>query len=156
MQNTSFVIVDGQSIQVAQFDTRPIVLVSPGLPGAKGDPGSAGVQTIQRQAAQAISGHTAVAVLADNSVVPASSDDPAHVAIGITTGAVAVGGQATVHISGEISEPSWAWDVSRPIFVGIGGVLTQTAASSGIITIIGYPSSPTSIIVEVDSTLIGG
>jgi hypothetical protein len=49
---------------------------------------------------------------------------------------------------GELEEVSWNWDITKPIFIGINGLLTQTPPNSGFSCIIAYPVTTTKIFIN--------
>jgi hypothetical protein len=79
-------------------------------------------------------------------VVYASSDDPAGMArpAWMTTGAAASGAAVTLAYYGLVTEPSWAWSPG-PLYVGVGGLLTQTPPASGYIRLVGAAVSATTV-----------
>lgn len=104
---------------------------------------------VQMTAAIDLSGHRAVfattsgeanypdiAVLADGIAV-----------MGITTGAIVAGQSGPVQIAGEMSEPSWTWAAGGQIYVGDGGVLTQTVPSGAWVLLIAVARTATDITI---------
>ena len=53
-----------------------------------------------------------------------------------------------------MTEPSWAWTPNQPIFVGMGGVPTQTAPSTGFHAPIGVAVSPTAMVVQIKTPVV--
>ncbi|MCM6777931.1 hypothetical protein NDR87_31465 [Nocardia sp. CDC159] len=110
-------------------DSGAVAVPVPGPPGPPGPPGSgAGTVIVTGTAGAALSGHRAVVQLPDGTYVYASCDDPTHMAlpIGITAAAAMMGDQVQIVMFGQMTESSWAW-TPGPVFLGIGGSLTQSA-----------------------------
>lgn len=116
-----------------------------GAPGVPGPPGPAAYTVT---AAEALGGNRAVTVDGYHAT-PATLDK----LIGITTGAVSLGEDATVVRWGIMTEPSWTWTADQPIFVGAAGVLTQTPPVSGTVRRIAWAVSPTQISIDLFPTI---
>ena len=70
---------------------------------------------------------------------------------GITLGAALEGTPINVRAAGEIVEPSWAWDVDTPVFLGLDGLLTQApgdTAGAVFTQVVGMPTSSTSLFIS--------
>ena len=107
--------------------------------GLQGPPG-AGLAVL---AAEALGGHRVVT--ADGlHCTPQDADR----AIGITTGAAALGQSASVLPSGPMTEPSWTWTPGLPLFIGAAGVLTQTAPPTGKVRRIAFALTATLINID--------
>ena len=117
--------------------------------------GSSSSSTVVRITAQAISGHSVVGIDQAGLAIVASSDTPTVQPIGISTGAAASGQPVTIQLTGEVLEPSWNWDVTKPVFMGLNGVLTQVPPSTGVVVTVGYPTKPTGLLLDLDSVFIG-
>jgi len=130
------------------------------LVGPKGDTtstdGSLASNLLQKTAAVTLSGHRLVVLDQNNMATYASSNTltTSQRVIGITTTSALVGEEVTIQTSGEVVEPTWNWDVSKMIYLGIGGYLTQTPPTSGFLLIVGVPSTPTSMIVNIRQPII--
>lgn len=120
----------------------------PGPPGPMGPSGGAG---FERVADVPLGGHRVVRATSSTGVDYASSDDPTHrdVVLGITSGAAGAGSPISVVSSGSMIEPTWSWTPNQPIYAGLNGALTQTAPTSGWLRILGFATSPTSIVVQL-------
>lgn len=104
-------------------------------------------------AAAALSGHRAVVPTAGGSVEYADKTNSAHAHLrpGITTGAALTGAPVTVVMRGEITEPTWSWTPLAPIYLGLTGLLTQTAPTApgaAFLLEVGVALSATSILVD--------
>lgn len=104
-------------------------------------------------AAENVGGHRIVTIDSVGNILHADSDLilDGKKAIGMTTQSALAGSQCIIAISGdEVTEPSWAWDTSKPIYLGDNGVMTQTAPTVGFVLIVGVVLSPTSIRVRIE------
>lgn len=120
----------------------------PGLPGPPGPPGAAGAQTATLVAARDLSGHRAVAATASGADY-ADPDTPAHAGavLGITTGAVLDGEQATIQTAGEMTEPSWTWTPGQTLYVGAMGQLASAPPTTGWVRPIATAITATRILI---------
>lgn len=136
-----------------------VVLVTEGRqgpPGRPGEPGQAGVSYVTFLASGAIGGHRAVRAMFARHAQYAHHNDVAGASsiLGITLHAAEAEAPINVAASGEIFEPSWAWVVDAPIFVGVAGVLTQTPPPTGFLLVVGVATSPTSMLVSIKQPII--
>lgn len=120
-------------------------LATVGPQGPKGDPGDS---SQAHEAGENLSGHRAIRVAAGLAYY-CDGTDASHTGrcIGITTGAVLAGADATVKTVGLMTEPSWTW-TEGPVFVGASGQLTQSLAGLSFIQQVGMAVSATSIDVN--------
>ena len=104
----------------------------------------------------ALGGHRVVRATTTGKVgyVDPSDAAQAHAALGLTTGAVADGALASVQFAGPITEPSWTWTPSLPVFVGAAGVPTQTPPDSGFHAHVGVAVSATSMVIQLKSPIV--
>jgi hypothetical protein len=113
--------------------------------GAQGRPGRDGGSDIQREAGENLGGHVVVFVDTENRAFRASPATAEEFRpVGMTVGATMLGDTALIRVLGEITEPSWSWDVG-PVFLGANGVPTQAPPASGAVFQIGVASGPTRI-----------
>lgn len=47
-----------------------------------------------------------------------------------------------------MAEPSWSWDTTQPIYWTANGILTQVPPTVGTLQVVGYPVTPTSMIID--------
>lgn len=125
-----------------------------GDPGPPGPPGAAGSNAIfaTGNAATVLSGHRVVTPAADGTLGYASNDNLAHLAapLWVTIGAVASGAPVDALMFGPMTEPSWSW-TPGPVYLGVNGVLTQTAPAAPaalFLAQVGVATSPTSLVVD--------
>lgn len=161
-------IIEIQRVELLQDITPAQVLVETvetvvllevakqGAPGPPGAPGQAGVSYVTFVASGPIGGHRAVRAMFARHAQYADHNDVAGASsiLGITLHAAEAKAPINVAASGEIVEPSWAWVVDAPIFVGVAGVLTQAPPSTGFQLIVGVATSPTSMLVSIKQPII--
>lgn len=123
----------------------------PGPQGPAGPMGPSGGAGVERVADVALGGHRVVRATSVDGVDYASNDQPSHrdVVIGITSNAASSGGAVSVVSAGAMTEGSWSWTPGLPIYAGLNGALTQTPPVSGWLRILGFATSPTSIVVQL-------
>lgn len=147
-------LTDGARTLVLQRSDAMALELAPAIRGEPGEDGISG-EAILRQAVAgaALGGHRAVYVEAGVANY-ASADDAnsAALCVGITRAAVVLGGAALIITAGLITEPSWTW-TPGPVYLGIGGLLTQTAPTSGSLVRIGIATSPIELEVRVEPPL---
>jgi len=76
--------------------------------------------------------------------------------VGISYTSAAQDGTFTVYTGGEMTDVSWTWDLTKSIFLGTSGSLTQTAPTSGQRTIMGFPLSATSMKIKISESILLG
>lgn len=128
-----------------------------GIQGIQGPPGA--LLIFSYSASIAISGHRIVSLNGLGEVEYASSGNitQANRIVGMTMNAAVPGGLVSVQKFGELTEPSWNWTLSQPIYLSIDGALTQTPPStpaSQFSVIVGFPISPTAIFVNIGNPII--
>lgn len=113
--------------------------------------GGSGGSTISITAAEDLGGHRAIRAggyYADSSALGTA------MVLGITTSATVSGGNATVYTGGEVAESSWTWDVSKPVYLGLTGLLTQIVPTTGVIVEIGKPTAATKLLIEIQPPVV--
>lgn len=151
---TNSVTVSDQTTLSVEDNTVIIVSdAAQGPPGPAGPAGSPGGQLIQRVAAQALGGHRVVLINSDGKADYASAATLAHGPriIGMTTQASAQDALVNIQIYGEVTEPSWNWQLDKPVYLGIDGALTQAAPAqpaSKFSIVIGFPIAATVLFVN--------
>jgi len=96
-------------------------------------------------------------VIAKNSQIEyADNTDITHsqIVTGIITQSVLLGQEVNVTISGEVIEGTWNWTLDEPIFLDINGLMTQTVPTIGFSLQVGYPTSITSMIIDIKTSII--
>lgn len=168
----SVVAVEAESNGVHTTEEQMVVVVSsgeqgpvgpqgeqgvPGSPGPAGPAGPAGASgdvAFIYPAAASVSGHRVVTLDEQGEVIYASAGTEAHAnrIIGMTTNAAATGDALNVKKFGEVTEPSWNWDVQLPVYLGTDGLLTQTppvAPTAKFSVVVGFPISATTLFVNI-------
>lgn len=156
---TEQVLLDPAPEDVLLEPVETVVLLEAaqqGPPGPPGAPGQAGVSYVTFLASGPLGGHRAVRATFARHAQYSDNDDVAGAAsvLGITLHAADAEAPVNVAASGEIVEPSWAWAVDAPIFVGGAGVLTQVPPTTGFQLVVGVATSPTSMLVSIKQPII--
>jgi hypothetical protein len=90
-------------------------------------------------------------------IADASVASTANAIAGITQAPVVSGAKVAVAGSGvNLSNPSWNWTVG-PVFLGLGGMLTQSPLSTvgaTYLQMVGYATSPTTILVMLGAPIL--
>lgn len=131
-----------------------------GLPGSKGDTGEQGPKgdsggvSIIRNAAIPISGHRVVLLDTTGLVNYASNTNLSHATrvVGLSSNAATIGDPVNIAIHGEMTEPSWNWDTTKPVYLSNDGYLTQVepvAPSAAFSMIVGFPISTTILFITL-------
>lgn len=130
-----------------------------GIKGDKGDKGDTGESGASSSyvytAGEILGGHRSV-IIDNNLAYYADCTNLDHInkPMGISSNASAEGGEVTVVFFGEMEESSWSWDITKPIFIGTNGILTQTPVTSGFSCIIATPITTTKIFIEKQEIFI--
>lgn len=75
------------------------------------------------------------------------------VVIGISTTAGNTGENITIKSSGQLTDANWSW-TKGAIYLGVNGVLTQTAPSGGAIVVhVAKAITATTIIIDIDTII---
>lgn len=111
-----------------------------------------GGDTVAVTAAENLGGHRIVTVEGYYASKDTATDK--NKVLGMTTGAVSSGSEATVQVSGFIEESSWNWNVDLPVFLSTNGQLTQSAITSGFSLIVGKPRTATNMFISISEPII--
>jgi len=117
----------------------------------QGPPGKDGNPLLKKICATNISGHKAVTVDNSGKVIYADNSIPSHATkvVGVTITAGLANQEVTIVPNGEIIEPTFNWLPDIPVFLGPNGLLTQTVPTAGFILMLGFPTSQTSMVVDI-------
>lgn len=108
--------------------------------------GGGGATMLYGVSSQPIGGHRVVAApLTD---IQYANSSTLFVILGITTGSADAGSQIEIAVEGEIDEPTWNW-TPGPVYVGVNGLLTQVAPSTGVVQQIGVALASTKILIRI-------
>ena len=148
-------ILEASSI-VDIVQTNPVIeilsdLINVIIPGA-GDLSSVRVNiTLGENVSQykAIAALSGLGFLADKDTL---SHTDAVIGLSVTSGITTQ--VIEVQTGDEITEGSWSWDTTKPIFLGNSGVLTQTVATTGFIQRIAKPLTATTIMIDIDDPIV--
>lgn len=102
-------------------------------------------------AAEALGGHRAVTV--DGYYADKDTAGHKFKVLGVTQGAASLGDAAVVTTFGAITNGGWSWTVGSPVFLSTNGHLTQTAPTSGFRTIIGRPTTATTLFIDISEPI---
>lgn len=131
-----------------------------GLPGRDGVGSGGGIslEVFKSGNINGIGGHRIVYLDNNSSLQYATNLDILNIRriIGITTNSAAIGGDITVQKTGEITEPSWRFDLSSPIYLGSNGTLTQVYPTfpSLACVVIGFPIRSDTIYINIEKPII--
>lgn len=141
-QTTAVITDSGMTVQITD------VAIGPAGPAG-------GASTLTLTAPGAIGGHRAVVPNGDGTLAYADSQNPAHFGkvVGFTLNAGSVGDPVSVAVSGEVTEPSWAW-VPGEVYLGSNGLLTQTAPTTGFVQVMGIATTPTRMVVGLRAPIL--
>lgn len=106
-------------------------------------------QLLTKAAGTAISAMLAVHVRNGLVFVADPAVQPPIAASAIAANSGLTGEAITLQNGGELVNSTWSWVPDMDIYVGPGGMLTQTPPSEGYIQNVGVPTGPTSMLVEV-------
>ncbi|MFH0995806.1 MAG: hypothetical protein V1844_09960 [Pseudomonadota bacterium] len=120
-------------------------------PGPKGEPGAAGGILIEYPARESLSGHRIVVLNEDQDAIYADHSIMVHAnkILGMTTGASVAGAAVTIQTGGELTEPSWDWELDIPVWLSSNGLLSQTPPTTGFSLIVGFPISSTKLFISI-------
>lgn len=145
-----------QVVGIEQTEFHVIALGGQGPPGIQGPVGPFGGSALSYPAGEAIGGHRMVALNDSQQAMYADNTNLLHAnkVLGMTTGAAAMGDMVSILTSGEMVEPSWAWALNKPIYIGSNGLLTQTPPVTGFSQIVGFPIAANKVFVSLREPLI--
>lgn len=121
-----------------------------GPAGPAGPTGPSGGMVASYTAGAILGGHRGVKLDAAGNAQYASNDDAASLAgfVGVTLGAATMGDTVQVALIGLVEEPSWSWTAGLPVFLGVNGLLTQTApVFPALQVVVGVAPTTTSLFI---------
>lgn len=134
----------------------PVIQGAQGVQGPKGDKGDPGDTAASYSAIAngTISQYKVVAMVGGKAVVA----DPANAAHRGLVGGVAMvtatdGQSLDVQFGGTITNPGWNWIGTGPVYLTVGGTLSQTAPTTGFEQAIAIPVNPTTLLIELGPSI---
>ena len=148
----AMVFKNGVQVQETSIDGPFLwcVITPPQQPDPPAPPGD-----LTLIAVRDVSGHRVMkAVAGGTDYASSASTGDAQLVLGISKGAALTGDPVSIQTEGELVEPSWNWDLERPVFNGVDGLLTQDNSASGYSLIVGIPLTPNTILVAVKQPIV--
>ena len=156
-QPSNVISVENGTAVIATTDMPSLLIAAEqGPPGTQGPPGPSAGTAYTRTAAQNVSGGKALRLNAAGECLHANGADTSHanMVVGVSLNGGAAGSDITIITSGgEIEEVVWNWQVNKPVFLGVDGLLTQVAPISGYILIVGVAVGPTRMLVKIQQPI---
>lgn len=105
-------------------------------------------------AGENLSALRAVTSNSSGQAVYASNDTLANAqVVGITNGAVTSGANATIKISGILTDANWNW-TKGTVYLGTNGSLTQTVPTGGAVIVhVGKALTATQLLIDIDTII---
>lgn len=91
---------------------------------------------------------TAVSYLDNNDIANA------YAGVGITLEGVAAGQLIKIKMLGDLTEPSWNFQLGKPVFCGANGMLVQQSPTQGFSLVVGVAAGSTKLIVDVKQPIV--
>lgn len=80
-----------------------------------------------------------------------ASKDAYTTTYGLTKTSATTGHNVDCTIQGIHDNNTWSWTIGQPVFLSTAGALTQTAPTTGISIVIGYPVTTTRLLVRIET-----
>lgn len=140
-----------------------------GIPGVDGNDGATGPQGVQgipgigseasivaKPAGETIAKYRVLLLLSGVAYLANPSNTAhSHDVYGVALTDSTYGDSVDIRVAGEIVNPLWSWNVNLPIFLGSGGILTQSVpAAPGFSMIVGFAATTQSMIVRLREPII--
>ena len=156
MADPTVIIIEKPLTVVTVERQTKLTIVSTGRQGIQGPQGADGTTYGTFTTNSTLGGHRAVKLVGQGMVdyVDSSNVLDQNKCIGITLNASNQNQPITIQSIGEVIEPSWNWDTTKPIYFNSAGLLTQTVPLSGFIQIVGKPSSSTSMCISINPAIL--
>jgi len=104
-------------------------------------------------AGEILSGHRLVEIYEEKAYYADNSSVNFGRKIGLTKNAAELDASVTVLFFGEITHSSWNFDLTKPVFLGTNGALTQTKPETGYLLVIGKPINTTKLFVNIENII---
>lgn len=141
------------SITHTNVEVQAVVLG--GNQGIQGPPGDS-TQSVYLLSSIPVGGNRIVATNALGKLVYPDPNLQQNTLVGITKHSATPDQLTEVQITGIMSEPSWSWDTTQPIYWTANGILTQVPPTIGTLQVVGYPVTPTSMIIDKQTPITLG
>jgi len=128
-----------------------------GPKGEKGDIGLPGAGNSVVVIAESLIGGGRVIAIENEIPIYASNNNKliAKKVIGISLGAAEAGAELTIQTTGLMTDPAWNWNIDKPLFLGINGLIIQDYPSDAdFLLIVGEPVSRDTIKVNIETPII--
>lgn len=151
----NFLITINNEIVIAAVKEVPEVITI-GIEGPAGPAGPAGSSIVKYTAGENLGGHKLVVIDNSEKAYYADTMNTSHLnkVVGITINAAMRNTAADIQTYGILSEPSWNWDILKPVFAGFNGTLTQLVPSVGFIQQVATVISPTKIFINIRAPIV--
>ena len=111
----------------------------------------------KRIASQTINSHRILALDSDGKVFHADNTVLWHRnnLIGLSKQSATTGNEVEIAVEGdEVTESSWNWNTTLPIFLSTNGQLTQTTPTTGFVCVVAETINPTTIRIKFNTAII--
>ncbi len=165
-ENTSIEVVDGIYHADANFihgvpissggiTNGQVLIYQDGeyVPGSVKSASSAETTEKEYTAGETLSGHRLVEIYEEKAYYADNSSVNFGRKIGLTKNAAELDASVTVLFFGEITHSSWNFDLTKPVFLGTNGALTQTKPETGYLLVIGKPINTTKLFVNIENII---
>ena len=142
------------SIVVIQPSPAAVIRVeAPGPKGGKGDKGDSAVGFFVTATA-AVGGYRCMYLDSSDHLAYADSATLSHARriVGVTGQAYSIGDAVELLRSGELTDGTWSWNTSLPVYLGHNGVFTQVVPVSpdaAFMLVLGMPISATKLLINL-------
>ena len=143
-------VVTETSNGIVISDASPGIIVAGGAQGIQGIPGNS-IDSVQVVAGSVLGSGRAVN---GQSLYPNLTNE-FELVLGITKTSALAGEVVEVQTSGFYTEPGWSFTLG-PVYVGLNGVLTQVAPTSGLLVIIGYAVTANKLFIDKQPAIFLG
>lgn len=143
------VVLEDDAIK-ARVQKEPDVVIAY-VEGEQGPPGPPGTLDYPKLiSGQVLSGHRIVELNSEGKLVYSNSIN----AIGLTIQASEVDSLTRIICLGPIEDPSWNWELDKPIFQGPDGVMTQELPTTGLLRQVARVISSSKIFIQFNQPII--
>jgi hypothetical protein len=136
-------------------------LANPTIPstlvvGPQGPPGAPGTASVLNLTTTVGIGQYRVIAVVNGVVQYADNSLLGHLdmVVGVAANGASAGGTVSIQNGGTLVNAGWAFDTSKPVFLGTSGMLTQTPPSTGFVQVIGVPISATQLLIQMQPPIL--